>query len=205
MATIDKPPSPTKQQHTYSIPYKKFLSNFGRKHRTFIPFFEILIFILFSFWKSKITQKKVQTDHFFMFDHNMFLRKYYFGLFCNLDRAFIKNHICNYPITLTWVMGSNTPSTAYTPWGPGVMALIFAVSDSWGLLTQISFPEKILWKTVPWRGPKSGTVRFEKNIVFTLNSNIYLNVKNENFCRFYIIKLKKNFSKLFECQKWKFQ
>ena len=50
-------------------------------------------------------------------------------------------------------------------------------------LRKISFPEKIVWKTVPWGGPQSGTVRFEKNIFFTLNSNIswFLNDKSKFF------------------------
>ena len=70
---------------------------------------------------------------------------------------------------------------SYTPWGqgPGVMALIFAVFDSWGLFTQNIFPEKkILWKAVP-----CGTVRFAKYIFFTLNSNIswFLNDRSKIF------------------------
>ena len=51
------------------------------------------------------------------------------------------------------VLKSSTPlSTAYTPWGqdPGIMGLIFAVFDSWGIFTQNIFPgEKIVWKAVP--------------------------------------------------------
>ena len=50
-------------------------------------------------------------------------------------------------------------------------------------LRKISFPKKIVWKTVPWGGPQSETVRFEKNIFFTLNSNIswFLNDKSKIF------------------------
>ena len=50
------------------------------------------------------------------------------------------------------IINSTPRSGAYLPLGHelGVMVLIFAFSDSWGLFTQNIFPGKIVWRTLPW-------------------------------------------------------
>ena len=71
------------------------------------------------------------------------------SLIAKIEHKF--HHICDVSSFLQKIMMINN----YTPpggQGPGVMTLIFAVSDSWGLFTQNIFPGKNRMKNCPLGG-----------------------------------------------------